>query len=388
MPIWWYSYFVNDVYRHSRIQFVLWAIAWVGVACSPPQSAKPTATPIPPHRSDVTYPSLSPEKGERGRQPFSHRFKFEGESYKVSVSLDTAVLAAARGAKKVVKMVTPVPKDEWRAGLQWALIGDPALASFYKGLSSKLRAIKKRAGLDDDRFAELISNFVQSIDYCSAPDQPPKYPIETLADRCGDCDDKSRLLAGLLHHEGYDVALLVFEKENHMAVGIRVPDEGFMGSGYAYIETTSPSYIGFPSYEYSEVKLNTTPALVLLGERPKGFGKSVQVRFLYDTLNQEREKAETCQRQLRRSQQKLESLKAEYESLGAALDKGKGTLEAEAYNDLVDETNRAGDKFNRQVAAHNELVQQNNRSADIVSLIFDHPDNRHGVYLKVRSLLK
>ena len=48
----------------------------------------------------------------------------------------------------------------------------------------------------------------------------PKYPVETLVDGRGDCEDAAILMAGLLDALGYDTVLL--EYSDHMALGIRM----------------------------------------------------------------------------------------------------------------------------------------------------------------------
>jgi len=75
----------------------------------------------------------------------------------------------------------------------------------------------------------------------------PRYPIETLFDRGGDCEDTSILVAALLDRMGYDVALLFLYHENHCAVGVSI--EGSHGSYYQhddkkyfYLETTGEGW--------------------------------------------------------------------------------------------------------------------------------------------------
>jgi hypothetical protein len=48
----------------------------------------------------------------------------------------------------------------------------------------------------------------------------PKYPVETLVDGRGDCEDVAILMAGLLDALGYDTVLLRYS--DHMALGIRM----------------------------------------------------------------------------------------------------------------------------------------------------------------------
>lgn len=328
----------------------------------------------------VTYPSIAPKVRVSGHKRITHEFKFEGTDYSVSIRIDKSALEGAKETDKHVRMQREISPLKWRAGLQWAYISDPAQDGLYDEILKALRKIKRKNRLNDDRYAELLAVFVQSMKYCNIAGGPAKYPIEMMGDGCGDCDDKSRLLTGLYQREGFDVSLFFFSEEQHMAVGIRTDGESFWDSGYAYIETTSPSYIGFPSYEYSDVKLTSKPEVMLFDQSGKMWTKSAQVTFLYDTLNEERERAEELKTELEEAQKENESLNRTYETLSKKLDASKDKLDPADYNKLVRETNRAAKRFNDAVKDYNVIVKEINRSADIVTRIFDHPDDRHGVY--------
>ena len=68
-----------------------------------------------------------------------------------------------------------------------------------------------------------------------------------LIDHQGDCEDAAILTAALVKHMGFDVVLLVYLEERHMAVGIRVlPPQHqdlqayeWNGDLYFYLEPTS-----------------------------------------------------------------------------------------------------------------------------------------------------
>ena len=63
--------------------------------------------------------------------------------------------------------------------------------------------------------------FVQEIPYEEEIDcEYPQYPIETLVNDKGDCEDKSILCASFLDLLGYNVSLLSLP--NHMAVGVNI----------------------------------------------------------------------------------------------------------------------------------------------------------------------
>lgn len=92
-----------------------------------------------------------------------------------------------------------------------------------------------------------IAGFVQSLSY--KPDslyndsfEYPRYPIETLYNDGGDCEDKAILTAGLLKSLGFEVAL--FRLPNHMAIGVNLskeenPSYQYYYDTYFFLETTN-----------------------------------------------------------------------------------------------------------------------------------------------------
>ena len=133
-------------------------------------------------------------------------------------------------------------------------------------LTDILSAIDNRSvGSDFDR-VQVIVNFVQSIPYEEAKAQ--KYPIETLYLSKGDCSDKSILLAKLLDLAGFDVCLFVYDKAQHMAVGIATddPSEAYK-SRYIYIESTGYSKIGEIPVEFEGgIKIEEEPEILTFKE--------------------------------------------------------------------------------------------------------------------------
>lgn len=94
-----------------------------------------------------------------------------------------------------------------------------------------------------------VVSFVQSIEYEKDLDPVTnqeteywKYPIETLADGKGDCEDTAILTAALLKEMGYDVAMVILS--DHAAVGIACDTcNGYYypvgDKRYYFLETTS-----------------------------------------------------------------------------------------------------------------------------------------------------
>jgi predicted transglutaminase-like cysteine proteinase len=104
---------------------------------------------------------------------------------------------------------------------------------------------------------ELDSEINESYEY-------PRYPIETLFYRKGDCEDLSIITASLLNRLGYRVALL--RLPNHMAVGVHLdenelPYYNYYVDDYFYLETTTTtSSCGYvPSSYKSPLELSVYP---------------------------------------------------------------------------------------------------------------------------------
>jgi hypothetical protein len=113
-------------------------------------------------------------------------------------------------------------------------------------------------GYTEEEKVNLVITFVQSLPYTSdsvttAFDEYPRYPIETLVEYGGDCEDTSILTAAFLDALYYDVVLI--SPPEHMAVGIGIDAYGTYweldGTKYFYLETTGEDWeIGEMPPEY------------------------------------------------------------------------------------------------------------------------------------------
>lgn len=144
--------------------------------------------------------------------------------------------------------------------------------AILEDIAGQIKSRCEELGYDDRRTLMEVINFVQSLDYVLDSDSRDvedysKYPIETLYDESGDCEDTSILLAGLAKAMGYDV-IYIWYLSGHMAVGIYTEDyDGkyfeYEGRNYFYIETTGEGWeIGEePEFNAVEVKyiLSTDP---------------------------------------------------------------------------------------------------------------------------------
>jgi len=129
-------------------------------------------------------------------------------------------------------------------------VNDPRDDDQLQSLIDELERLAADAGLDAWGKLNLVIAFIQSIPYVGESCEYPRYPLETLVERRGDCEDAAILAAALFRQMRFDVVLLAFLEEDHMALGIRIvpptpvadPPFAWNGSAYYYIEPTSTGW--------------------------------------------------------------------------------------------------------------------------------------------------
>lgn len=194
---------------------------------------------------------------------FAHKVLKEGDSYKIShewkhkdrqwnatLYVPVALYQYYQGrAHMSDDMVQFVLSDYDRKAIQ------SLVASFRDG------GVKAEY-TDRDNMENVIS-FVQSLRYVTdlestGEQEYARFPLETLVDGVGDCEDMAILAATILHEMGYDVMLVILP--DHMALAVAC-DEGCEGTYYEY---------GHRRYYYLEVT-NTGWSI---GQIPKEFRSS------------------------------------------------------------------------------------------------------------------
>jgi hypothetical protein len=117
---------------------------------------------------------------------------------------------------------------------------DPGDDWYIDAVVKQINAAAVEGGFTEKEKVELVIAFVRSlpctVDQAATPwNEYPRYPVETLFDRGGDCEDTSILVAALLDRMGYDTALQLLHREMHAAVGYAswgpaAPTTGLTGS--------------------------------------------------------------------------------------------------------------------------------------------------------------
>jgi hypothetical protein len=120
---------------------------------------------------------------------------------------------------------------------------------YISTIISEFDDIASAEGFDVVQIVELVITFVQSLPYTSDDvttgfDEYVRYPLETLMDGGGDCEDTSILTSALLDGMGYDTVL--FNLPEHVGVGVDVDHYGtywlYEDVKHYYVETTGTGW--------------------------------------------------------------------------------------------------------------------------------------------------
>jgi len=134
------------------------------------------------------------------------------------------------------------PRDDYRyTDARFVTYKDPVIQTIAKDITdtsiSSGDPCKLCIAID---FVESML-YQKDIDYVSLPDYP-KYPIETIKDERGDCEDTSFLMASIFR--ALDVDMILLRYSDHMAVGFAsntCPGDyyNYNGKKYCFLETTN-----------------------------------------------------------------------------------------------------------------------------------------------------
>ena len=137
---------------------------------------------------------------------------------------------------------------------------DPEIES----LAHSLYSDSVLSGCSKYETISFILAFIQSLPYTSdavttGHDEYPRYPLETLVDYGGDCEDTAILFASIVQTDWFNHDATLFLYPSHMAVGVwGSPSLGggyyYQERYYLYCETTSDGWkIGEIPDEYEDV---------------------------------------------------------------------------------------------------------------------------------------
>jgi len=336
----------------------------------------------------AVYPRIVPVTTETVVVPPTYVFAFQDRNVVVGCPIDASVYAGARAADKSARIYdNAIGEQEWRQGIYQVLIMDPAQDGFYEDVLGRLRAERDTHQLDQDEYAELLAVFVQSIPYENQNLTSPRFPIETYVDGMGDCDDKSLLLAGLLSREGYQTALLYFEPERHMSVGIGCRDDGYRATGYAYIETTNVTLVGIPPEKLAgDVQLASHPVVIPVGDGDANYTLCQQTAALWEQKKKTERELALIETAIRAREAALTEMKAALDAQRSSMDQMLSRGDDRGYNSRGAAYNIQVGEYNEMRAALMEEADRFNRLAETHNYIITHQHDRKGTYAWFSSL--
>lgn len=341
------------------------------------------------HFSDADYPSIDHGDATPDYTTIGDAFSFQDREITINYSVDKVLYEDAKNTDKYVYLYENISDSEWTSEYYRSFVNSEYMDEVYAAILGSLRQVKDQLSLDDDEYAELISVYVQSIPYnTDEVDTDPKYPVETVFEDSGDCDDKSILLAGLLLKEGYDVVLLEYESEEHMNVGIRSNGCEYRNTGYATIEATDVNLIGWEKIEIGDGEVLDSDPLVITFDNEGGlyYTACSQVQAIYDTFKSTADTCGTLSSQIEDKEAELASLQNEIDSLSKQLDQMKRRGDISGYNSYVPVYNSKISSYNSRSESLQSVVDRYNECVDIHNRILEHQYDRKGLYEYVRSL--
>lgn len=216
----------------------------------------------PPNQDIILAEADYTTQNTGGVRKITYKWTFKDKTYSENLTIPDSLYNYFR---KIDRISTSDPS-------KYSIYATNTYDDYYiSKLTSKLIQKSSLYGFNLDDELHFIISFVQGLGYTLDSEttpyaEYPRYPIETLADKGGDCEDKSILLASMLQAIRVDNVLLLMREPDHCAVGIAV--KGITGCGvehngviYYYVETTNPGpQIG----EIPPVYMGKVPEIALL----------------------------------------------------------------------------------------------------------------------------
>ena len=339
-------------------------------------------------KEPVIVPRISPDLNGLQSSPviISHRFPFEKTTVNLTLPINVSVYEGAKQAEKATTVYGNISETVWLTQSYRAMVQDPAQDSLYAGLLTETDKIRLQQKLSDDEYLELIAVYVQSLRYETREQNPAKFPVETIVDRAGDCDDKSLLLAGLLSREGYPVALLLFGPESHMAVGVGSDDYLYKNTGYTFVETTNYSFVGVPTDKLGgNLTLYSDPVIIPISNGTKFYGSGSETRYIHDMYVLSDQKAKELEPQVKSMGSDLTSKQEKIAHLESQIQGMRNTGNSDSYNAQVAVHNALVSDYNSRLNAYRELFARYEKYALVHNYILEHMYDRKGVFEYVKK---
>jgi hypothetical protein len=336
----------------------------------------------------VIAPHIAPDLTRLQSSPMmiSHQFPFEKTTISLTVPINVSVYEGARQAEKATTVYGNMSETVWLTQSYRALVQDPSQDSLYTAILAEADKIRLQENLSDDEYFELITVYTQSLRYETREQNPAKFPVETVVDLAGDCDDKSLLLAGLLSREGYRVALLLFGPESHMAVGVGSDKYLYKNTGYTFVETTNYSFVGVPTEKLGgNLTLYSDPVIIPISNGTKFYTSGSETRYIHDMYVLSDLKVKELEPQVKSMESDLTDQKEKIAQLKLHIQEIRNTGNSNSYNTQAAVHNALVSDYNSRLNVYRELFSRYEKYALIHNYILEHMYDRKGVFEYVQK---
>ncbi len=336
----------------------------------------------------VIAPHIAPDLASLRSSPMiiSHQFPFEKTTISLTVPINVSVYEGARQAEKATTVYGNISETVWLAQSYRSMVQDPSQDSLYSAILAEADKIRLQEKLSDDEYFELITVYTQSLRYETREQNPAKFPVETVVDRAGDCDDKSLLLAGLLSREGYPVALLLFVPESHMAVGVGSDKYLYKNTGYTFVETTNYSFVGVPTEKLGgNLILYSDPVIIPISNGTKFYTRGSETRYIHDMYVLSDLKVKELEPEVKNMESDLTYQKEKIAQLKLQIQEIRNTGNSNSYNAQVAVHNTLVSDYNSRLNDYRELFSRYEKYALVHNYILEHMYDRKGVFEYVKK---
>ncbi|RDD53794.1 MAG: transglutaminase domain-containing protein [Candidatus Korarchaeota archaeon NZ13-K] len=168
------------------------------------------------------------QEGSVEKRDFHWRFPpVSGKDYRLSIEIPE-ILADFYRVKPRMRVVEFKPGNDSPIFTWYLMVRTPHDDELLRRLAGELAEIASRDGIEGYDRVWFIASFVQHLKYSLANEYSPtgdhpSYPVETLIEGGGDCEDLSMLLVSLLRESGFNSMLLIMP--THAAVAVEMPPE-------------------------------------------------------------------------------------------------------------------------------------------------------------------
>lgn len=198
---------------------------------------------------------LSPEPLSTETIDVEYNWYYQGSYWTLSLSIPDSLYKHYKNKERA-------PTEDYSI-----YVTHPYDDEYLNAIIQKIIFIALSKSYTESEKINLVIAFVQSLPYTSdnvttSYDEYPRYPLETLVDNGGDCEDAAILTAALLESLNYDSVLLGFP--GHIAVGVAIDTSGsyylYDNQKYFYLETTGEGWqIGEKPEDFKDMSATIYP---------------------------------------------------------------------------------------------------------------------------------